>query len=109
MVATKTQKTEAKGNGNGNGAKGLTGNEQKILKALSGGAALTRAELRKKTGINKGWSRALGASSKDDGGVAGKDSLEGRGYVASDRAEGDRQFTYKITAAGRKALEKAGK
>lgn len=85
----------------------LTGNEAKVLKALSSGAVLTREELRRKTGINKGWSRMLGASSKEDGGAAGDASLEGRGLITSDRPEGERAFSYKLTAAGRKALEKA--
>lgn len=92
-------------------AAGLTGNETLTLTALSKSAnPMTRDDLRKKTGINKGWSKMLGATSKEDGGAAGKDSLCGRGLVKSFvPEEGSRQFRYAITASGKKALEKAAK
>lgn len=87
---------------------GLTGNEVKILTALTkSNKPLTRDQLRSKTGINKGWSRVLGAATKDDGGVNADASLEGRGYVKADKPEGQRTLEYTVTAAGRKALEKA--
>lgn len=90
-------------------ANGLTGNEVLILTALSkaGGKPLTRDQLRSKTGIQKGWSRTLGAGTKDDGGVRGGESLEGRGYVRSDLPEGSRKLEYTLTPAGKKALDKA--
>jgi hypothetical protein len=43
----------------------------------------------------------LGASSKDK---QASNSLEGLGYISSTKHEGERQFEYTITAAGRKAL-----
>lgn len=84
----------------------LTGNETKILTILArANKPLTRADLAAKTGINKGWSKTLGSSSKDNGGMSGKDSLDGRGYVKCELHEGQRSFLYTITARGRKALE----
>lgn len=68
---------------------------------------LSRADMAKATGQAKGWSRLLGAATKDGLGASGDDSLEGRGYVASSKEAGDRSIAYTITAAGRKALDKA--
>ena len=98
MAATKTNTT--KGNG-------ITGNQLKVLKALASGASLTREELRRKTGINKGWSRMLGASSKEDGGVHWETSLLGRGLISDVTESGERTLCYKLTAKGKAALEKA--
>lgn len=102
--------------GNKNGAKAtpartdnsLTGNEVKILTALfKSGKPMTRADLAKKTGINKGWSRVLGSSTKEDGGMSGDESLEGRGLVKCERHEGERSLSYTITARGKAELAKA--
>lgn len=90
-------------------ASGLTGNEIKVLKALKGAKTpLTRKQLATKTEIAKGWSRMLGASTKDDGGVAGKDSLEGRGLIKVQAdPEGGRALLYTITKKGEQSLAKA--
>lgn len=86
----------------------LTGNEVLILAAMvkAGDKPLSRKQLAAKTGINKGWSRTLGASTKDDCGAGGSDSLEGRGLIKAAKEEENRFFTYTITAAGRKLLAK---
>lgn len=89
-------------------AKGdLTGNEIKVLSLLAKAKApMTRGELSFKTGINKGWSRLLGAFTEGKG---HGDGLEDRGLVTTHVApEGERGVRYTITAAGRKALAKAG-
>src|SRR5262249_17326909 len=60
----------------------LTANEAKVLGALAKAKApLTRKDLAAATGINKGWSRLLGAATREGGGAAGKDGLEARGLV----------------------------
>lgn len=84
----------------------LTGNEAKILKALAKGQTLTREQLSAKTGIAKGWSKTLGSSTKDDGGMSGKNSLTGRGLVKCTVAEGVRALQYTITAKGKAAVAK---
>lgn len=86
----------------------LTLKEVKVLAALAGAnAPLTRQELSKALGITKGWSRLLGAATKDDLGAAGSDSLEGRGLIQCDKPEGERPLRYTITPAGREALAAA--
>ena len=65
----------------------LTGVEVRILKTLNKHGVLDRKQLSIKTSIVKGWSRLLGAASKDDLGSAGKDSLIGRGLVRSRKGE----------------------
>jgi hypothetical protein len=87
----------------------LTERELKVLKALkaAGKKALTRAELSTATGIPRGWSKLLGAATKQGLGKRGKASLEGRGLIASSRAEGELTLSYTLTAAGTKALAAA--
>jgi len=88
----------------------LTTKETKVLNVLaSSPIPMTRAELTTRTGIKKGWSRLLGASTKEDGGVAGSKSLEAKGYVTNRKVEDERSIQYTITASGRKALDKAKK
>lgn len=89
---------------------GLTGREISVLKALAGATTpLTREHLRGITGINKGFSKLLGAGTKEDGGRAGADSLGGRGLVSCSKIEGEKALTYTITTAGREALTAASK
>jgi hypothetical protein len=83
----------------------LTGNEVKVLSTLNKNSKpLTRTELSVKTGINKGWSRLLGAATKGTG-----DGLENRKLVkCSLPGEGEgRGLVYTITASGKAALVKA--
>lgn len=87
----------------------ISPNQIKILEALKGGKPLTRKELADKLGISKGFSKMLGAVSKDDYGAAGQSGLCAKGYVIADRGEEDRVSSYKITPAGKAALEKAKK
>jgi hypothetical protein len=99
-------------NGNGGGVRrtsnGLTPTMVRVLELLSHGSK-TRGELAEATGVAKGWSRILGAATKEDGGAAGEDSLESKGFVKHSKHEGDRSLNYEITAAGRKALATAQK
>lgn len=102
-TATKTAPATVSAKSNG-----LSGNEIKTLQALAKSkTALTRNDLRAATGIQKGWSGMLGASTK----TVADDTLCGRGYVKdvtdSHPKEGGRSLLYTITANGRKALEKA--
>ena len=56
----------------GRGASRLTGNEIKVLTALRDGIGLTRLQLRERTGMGeKGWSKLLGAATREAGGVQG--------------------------------------
>jgi hypothetical protein len=64
---------------------------------------MTREMLRTKTGMNKGWSKLLGASTKDE-----TNGLEGRGFVKSAKPEGT-PLEYTITKAGQAALAKQPK
>ena len=80
---------------------GLTKRQHKVLTALASGKELSRNELADATGMNKGWSKLLGASTHEE---AGDGSLEGLGYIKSARYEGSRSVVYAITAAGKKAL-----
>lgn len=86
---------------------GVTGREVKVLTALSKAMpdGLTRPQLVKKTGINRGWSRLLGASTKKGFGSAGKTSMEGRGLIRHEKHEDSRAMIYVITATGRKAIK----
>lgn len=79
----------------------LTPNEVKVLTVLSKSKApMSRQELKKKTGINKGWSRIFGAI-KDNGG----DGLQGRKLVTVTMPdEGERGLKYAITALGKQTL-----
>ena len=56
----------------------------------------------KKTEIQKGWPKLLGAPTK---GKPAADSLEGMGLVQSTKYEGQRSLSYKITPAGKKAIQ----
>lgn len=86
---------------------GLSGNKLKVLQQLTKATnGLTRKELSTKTGIKKGFSKMLGAATKSDSENTG---MEGDGLVKSQNVEGRRGLVYTITAAGRKALEKASK
>lgn len=91
------------------GFNGLTQSKIKTLQELRDGMPKTRNDLVEATGIQKGWSKLLGAVTKDNfGGHA--DSLLALGYVKQLVAEeGVRGTRYQITATGRKALEKAEK
>lgn len=110
MTATKTaskKNTKAQTNGTAKAEDGLSPNQIKVLSTLAKAKGpLTRTELATKTGINKGWSRLLGASTKDDSENGG---LEAEGLVKVEKPEDSRGLVYTITAAGRKALEKASK
>lgn len=88
-------------------ADGLTDVQTRVLTALkntASGKGLTRAQLSEKTGINKGWSRILGAYTKDDGGANADNSMTGLGLVSSQKMEGE-PVSYYITAKGKKALK----
>ena len=83
---------------------GLTGNQLKALGVLAKATQpMTRSQLAAKTGIKKGWSKMLGQVTKGGG-----NGLEAAGLVKSMVAdEGERGYRYIITAAGKKAVEKA--
>lgn len=84
---------------------GLSGNQVKILDALSKQDEMTRKDLEAATGIVKGYAALMGSPTKEIGGG----TLEGRKLVHSGKHEGARGLHYTITAAGRKELEKAKK
>lgn len=86
----------------------LTGNMVKVLKALKAKSPQTRKQLAAKTGIAKGWSRMLGATTKEDGGTNGANSLEGRGLIkVTTDPEAGRTLLYTLTKKGEQALAKA--
>lgn len=90
----------------------LSENEQKVMTVLAKTKnPLTRGELSAKTGIAKGWSALLGTPTKGaDEGSRGDRSLEARGFVKSHMPEeGTRGYTYSLTPAGRKVLDKQDK
>jgi len=109
----KTTKAAAKKTGGKKKFGGLNVSEMKVLEALKDGEARTRNDLRGITGIQKGWSKILGAPTK---GVS-PESLEGRKFVKSEKheaqGEGDTKtpagLYYTIMAGGKKVLEKANK
>lgn len=118
QAAEQTQGTTADATADKAGAPGsgkapgnhLTGTALRALTALAGSKApLTRAELAEATGVQKGWSRLLGAATKEGGGAAGAKSLEARGLVRCEPQEGGRALAYTITPAGKKALAAAQK
>ena len=84
----------------------LTQREITALTALKNGKALSRDELRKATGINKGWSKLFGAATKEDFG-GNTNGLEPRGLVKHATGEKARTLTYQITAKGLKVLAEA--
>jgi len=95
---TKTKPMETNGS--------LTKNEIKVLKVLAKGkAALTRVQLSKRTGINGGWSKLLGAGNYEGYGVQGG-GLALRGLLLIEGEEDSRILSYTITAKGRKAIAK---
>ena len=110
----KAAKVSTKKKGTGGGRKkygGLNPNEIKTLECLVKGDC-TRKDMQKATGIEKGWSKMLGSPTK---GIS-EDSMEGRKLIKSAKyepQEGESKsragFVYSITAAGKKALEKANK
>ena len=106
-AATKKAATETTGS-RSRRLNGMTPSQVKTLDALTSGD-LNRAQLTDKTGIVKGWSKILGSPNKDGFGADGDTSLEALKYVTSERHEGSRAFTYKITATGKKALTAAQK
>jgi hypothetical protein len=55
--------------------------------------------------LAKGWSRVLGAATKDDNGAAGKATLMAKGLVGAEKHEGV-PLAYHITAKGKAALAK---
>lgn len=84
---------------------GFTKAQARALVALKGtksGKGMSRADLEAKTGVAKGWSRVLGAGTKDDGGVAGDKTLSAQGYVGIQKLEGE-PLSYYLTAKGTKA------
>ena len=84
---------------------GLTNSEVRVLHLLSQAeGGLNRAQLAAKTGVKRGWSKLLGAPTKEGGANTG---LEGRGLVRSAVTEGTRGLVYTITTAGRKEMAKA--
>lgn len=109
------KKTPAKKGGGRRRYGDLTQTEMKVLECLEDGDSKTRTTMKEETGIQKGWSKMLGAPTKPDG--VGPDTLEGKGYVKHEKldaqGEGDNKtpagFYYKIMAKGQKALEKARK
>lgn len=85
----------------------LSPSRLKILAALAKAPnGLTRNEMAVKTGITKGWSKLLGAATKESSANGG---MEEAGLVKSSKQEERKGLVYIITAAGRKALEKASK
>jgi hypothetical protein len=78
----------------------LSPKQLRILKVLSAGRAwMTRSEMEDEAG-RKGFSLALGAPTT---GEVRADSLERLGYV--ERRDLNRPFAYRLTDAGRRALE----
>lgn len=86
---------------------GLTSRQVRVLEVLKSGREMTRKEMAEATGITKGWSKMLGAASKQGGGAAAGKGLEQQGYVKIAPNEEGRTLLYSITAKGRKLLAKA--
>jgi hypothetical protein len=77
----------------------LNGTQRKVLEVLADGKPKTRKDLKEATGLQKGWSKILGAPTK---GELKPTTLEGMGLVKSEPTpEG---LAYTITAAGKQAL-----
>lgn len=91
-------------------AAGLTKTAVKIMTAIArnNGRPMTRNDLIKKTGMEKGYSKLFGAVRKEDGGAAGENGLIARGLVKAEVIE-DVGIGYTLTAKGRAALAKAAK
>jgi DNA-binding MarR family transcriptional regulator len=83
----------------------LNGSQIKILETLVSGRRMSRKDIAEKTGIQKGYSKLLGAQENPS-----ETALEPLGYVKSEEPnEGERGLQYTITAKGKVALEKAKK
>lgn len=85
-------------------AGGLSEREVKILTVLAASRTpLTRSELAEKTALVRGWSKVLGAHTKE----VKATSLEGRGLIKchEPEAEGSKKLSYSITNKGKTALE----
>lgn len=78
----------------------LTGKEVEVLKALAK-KPLQKGQL---WDLCKAGSSVLGAGTKE-----GATGLLGKGFIKVEKHEDSRQLVYLITAAGKKALEKASK
>ena len=89
--------------------KDLTPNQIRILEALNR-KPMTRNELKEKLDMQRGFSKLIGASTLD---VEDPNSLEGRGYVKSERVEKDSgaqgPLEHSITVTGKKALASVDK
>lgn len=85
----------------------LSPNQVKVLKAIAAAKHdFTYADIRKKTGIEKGLTKLVAAQSAS--GAKYPESLEARKLVkAVEVTEGRASVAYKITAAGKKAAAKA--
>jgi len=88
----------------------LNGSQVKLLLTLGKSKKeMDRKQLSAKTGINKGFSRLLGAATKDANGVHGSSSLIGLGFVKAEKHEDSRTLTYALTAKGRKKFQQLSK
>ncbi|KKN70621.1 hypothetical protein LCGC14_0428940 [marine sediment metagenome] len=95
---------------------GLSKMQVRILTALKGtsigGKEVTREQLRSKMRIDAetkiGWSKLLGAATREGDGVQGG-GLLGMGFIKSTKNEGSRVLVYAITASGQKAAEASSK
>lgn len=89
------------------GSKDLTKAQHRtldLLRRTKKGAGLTRTQLVERSGITKGWSRVLGAATKD----TDPNTLLGKKYVEAHKEEGE-SYKYSITERGKKALAAADK
>lgn len=78
-----------------------------ILDALdklwaAGNHSASRKEIGAVSGFEKGYSRALGPRTR---GPVSANTLEGRGYVECTNPKATKNLEYRITDAGRRALE----
>jgi len=81
----------------------LSKNQVTILEQLAKKSPMSRKDLMEATGIQKGYSKLMGAQENP-----AESALEPLGYVkAAEPQEGQRGLQYSITANGKKALEKA--
>ena len=86
----------------------FTSNELRTMEVLGEGGDFSRNDLKKATGIEKGWSGMLGSPTR----TIKHNTLEGRGFVKHQKheAQGEGEgktpagFFYTITGTGKKAL-----
>lgn len=106
-------------------AGGLSKRQVKILEALKGTDSakkqLTRAQIKKATGLQSGLYKLMGAPTKKGFGTANDTALEPAGLIKSIKGEGktggggpnavpgQKGLRYYITAKGKKALQEAKK